>query len=192
MICLDAVFKRPHLDSFWEFCFERFNVGIWSTKHYDNLLRVVQFLLPTFEEKLLFIWDGSRSTKTKIYTIDNKKPIEFKYLRKFWESNGPCKFWVKGYFNESNTLLVDDSPYKAFLNHVSLSSSFFVSHYLSHYQLLILILFKLQKNTAIFPPSYNHKGEGDNFLGELCFGLWNLRDFTICRSGWEGIQCSLS
>ncbi|CAH1444100.1 unnamed protein product [Lactuca virosa] len=110
----DSIFKRPHLDSFWEFCFERFNVDIRSTKYKINVLAVVEFLLPNFNEKLLFIWDVSRCTKTKMNTIDNnKKPIEFKYLGKFWESNGPYKSWIKGDFNKLNTLLVDDSPLKS-------------------------------------------------------------------------------
>ncbi|KAL4563330.1 hypothetical protein LXL04_027371 [Taraxacum kok-saghyz] len=41
------------------------------------------------------IWiDGSRCTKTNMKIIDNNnKLIEFKYMGKFWESNGPCKSW---------------------------------------------------------------------------------------------------
>lgn len=44
-----------------------------------------------------------------------------KDLKKIWDKDGPNNAWVKGTFHESNTLLVDDSPYKALLNPVRLS-----------------------------------------------------------------------
>lgn len=54
-------------------------------------------------------------------TLENKhKCLVLKDLRKIWENDGPNKSWVKGSFNESNTLLVDDSPYKALVNPVRL------------------------------------------------------------------------
>lgn len=42
-----------------------------------------------------------------------------KELRKLWEKGEPGLPWEKGEFNESNTLLLDDSPYKALMNPVS-------------------------------------------------------------------------
>ncbi|PNX88545.1 NLI interacting factor-like phosphatase [Trifolium pratense] len=50
-------------------------------------------------------------------TLENKrKPLVFKDLRKIWDKYDPNLPWEKGYYNESNTLLLDDSPYKALLN----------------------------------------------------------------------------
>lgn len=43
----------------------------------------------------------------------------FKELRRLWEKRDPNLPWKKGDYDESNTLLVDDSPYKALLNPVS-------------------------------------------------------------------------
>ncbi|CAI9263047.1 unnamed protein product [Lactuca saligna] len=134
-----AIFKRPYLDGFLRFCFERFNVGIWSSRTKQVLYPVVDFLLGDLKKNLLFIWDNSFCTNTGMKTLEDKyKPMVFKDLRKIWLKNGLGNSWMEGTFNESNTLLLDDSPYKALLN---------------------------PKNTAIFPLSYSYKDKNDDFLG---------------------------
>ncbi|KAK0603677.1 hypothetical protein LWI29_007441 [Acer saccharum] len=56
--------------------------------------------------------DRSKCTKTKYYTSKTStKPLVLKELRKCWDDEV-----VKGKYNEFNTLLLDDSPYKALLN----------------------------------------------------------------------------
>ncbi|PQM36675.1 uncharacterized protein Pyn_25451 [Prunus yedoensis var. nudiflora] len=94
-----AVFKRPFCDDFLQFCFDRFNVGVWSSRTKKNVDMVVDFLLGDSRHKLLFCW---------------------------------------GEYNESNTLLLDDSPYKALRN---------------------------PANTAIFPYSYECRDRRDASLG---------------------------
>jgi len=47
-----------------------------------------------------------------------------KELRKLWEKLEPNLPWEKGDYNEANTLLLDDSPYKALVNPVSQSILF--------------------------------------------------------------------
>nr|GEU55894.1 hypothetical protein [Tanacetum cinerariifolium] len=109
------VFKRPYLDDFLSFCFDKFNVGIWSSRMKKNLDPVVNCLFGDLKKKLLFIWDASHCRNLGIRTLEDRyKCIVFKELRKVWEKT--CRTWVKGTFNESNTLLLDDSPYKALLN----------------------------------------------------------------------------
>lgn len=69
--------------------------------------------------------DYSHCTQTSFRTLENKhKPLVFKDLRKIWEKNDPNLPWEKGYFNETNTLLLDDSPYKALLNPVNKQTFF--------------------------------------------------------------------
>ncbi|KAE9466614.1 hypothetical protein C3L33_01463, partial [Rhododendron williamsianum] len=85
------IFKRPFCNDFLKFCFERFDVGIWSSR-----------------------------------------------TKKLWEKHDANLPWGKGCYNASNTLLLDDSPYKALLN---------------------------PKHTAIFPYSYDFKDSCDNSLG---------------------------
>ncbi|KAL8251195.1 hypothetical protein R6Q59_034888 [Mikania micrantha] len=134
-----AVFKRPYLDDFLCFCFERFNVGIWSSRKMKTLRPLVRFLLGDLKMKLIFMWDGSKCTNSGVKTLEVKhKCVVAKDLRKVWDLDGFCNRWVKGTFHESNTLLVDDSPYKGLLN---------------------------PKHTGIFPASFKYTNKDDDFLG---------------------------
>ncbi|RXH69194.1 hypothetical protein DVH24_036978 [Malus domestica] len=81
-----AIFKRPFYLDFLKFCFE----------HFEDL---------------------SHCTATGFRTLENKhKTLVFKELRRIWEKQDPSLPWEKGAYNESNTVLLDDSPYKALLN----------------------------------------------------------------------------
>ncbi|GAB2270138.1 hypothetical protein Dimus_005046 [Dionaea muscipula] len=112
-----GVFKRPFCDQFLKFCFERFDVGVWSSRTRKNVEMVVSFLMGSCKEKLLFCWDQSHCTETGYYTIQNKnKPLVLKELKKLWSKQVPDLPWEMGDYNESNTLLLDDSPYKALRN----------------------------------------------------------------------------
>ncbi|CAI9758703.1 unnamed protein product [Fraxinus pennsylvanica] len=134
-----AVFRRPYCNDFLKFCFENFDVAIWSSRSKKVIDNVVNYLLGDLRHKLLFCWDMSHSTQTRFNTLENKhKPLVMKELKKIWEKYDPRLPWEKGYYNESNTLLLDDSPYKALLNPL---------------------------HTAIFPYSYNYKDKSDNSLG---------------------------
>ncbi|KAI4387829.1 hypothetical protein MLD38_000226 [Melastoma candidum] len=134
-----AVFKRPFCLDFLKFCFEHFDVGIWSSRTRKNVQKVVDYLLGDLKDRLLFCWDISHCTVTEFKTLENKhKPIVFKDVRRLWEKYDPDLPWEKGYYDQSNTLLLDDSPYKALLN---------------------------PPNTAVFPHSYCFKHNGDTALG---------------------------
>lgn len=74
------------------------------------------FLLSLFR----LFQDLSHCTPTGFKTLENKhKTLVFKDLKKLWEKQDPDLPWEMGEYNESNTLLLDDSPYKALLNPVS-------------------------------------------------------------------------
>ncbi|KAJ0098800.1 hypothetical protein Patl1_21692 [Pistacia atlantica] len=134
-----AVFKRPFCVDFLRFCFERFEVGVWSSRNKKNVERVVDFLMGDMKHKLLFCWDQSHCTATRLSTLENKhKALVFKELRRIWERDDPNLPWKKGDYHETNTLLLDDSPYKALLN---------------------------PPYTAIFPCSYTFRDKSDNSLG---------------------------
>ncbi|XP_048135834.1 uncharacterized protein LOC115743462 [Rhodamnia argentea] len=134
-----AVFKRPFVDDFLQFCFEKFAVGVWSSRTERNVVPVVDFLMGDSKERLLFCWDQSHCTATKFTTIENRdKPLVLKELRKLWDKLEPNLPWEKGVYNDSNTLLLDDSPYKALRN---------------------------PPNTGIFPYSYHYRDAQDDSLG---------------------------
>uniref|UniRef100_A0A7C9ECY2 Mitochondrial import inner membrane translocase subunit TIM50 n=1 Tax=Opuntia streptacantha TaxID=393608 RepID=A0A7C9ECY2_OPUST len=134
-----AVFTRPFCSDFLGFCLERFNVAIWSSRSRKIIDRLINYLMGDMKHKLTFCWDLSHCTESNFKTLENKhKALVFKELRKVWENHSPDYPWEKGYFNESNTLLLDDTPYKALLN---------------------------PPHTAIFPYSYNFKDRADSALG---------------------------
>lgn len=61
--------------------------------------------------------DQSECTNTGMCTLDEShKPLFLKELHRLW--NGQGLPWPKGYYSCINTLLIDDSPYKALRNPV--------------------------------------------------------------------------
>ncbi|CAJ2648592.1 unnamed protein product [Trifolium pratense] len=133
------VYKRPFCDSFLQFCFDKFHVGVWSSRAKCNVDEVIKCLMGKSASRLLFCWNQSHCTTTKFSTVENKdKPLVLKELRKLWDKLEPGLPWEKGEFHESNTLLLDDSPYKALVN---------------------------PKYTAIFPYSYRYYHTRDSALG---------------------------
>ncbi|PUZ69782.1 hypothetical protein GQ55_2G138800 [Panicum hallii var. hallii] len=133
------VFRRPYYDDFLRFCFQNFELGIWSSRKRENVSIVVNILMRNFKQHLLFRWDMSYCTVTGCNTVDNKnKPLVLKELKKLWNKEDPKLPWKKGEFSPSNTLLVDDSPYKALCN---------------------------PPNTAIFPHPYSYRNQSDDSLG---------------------------
>ncbi|CAJ1833861.1 unnamed protein product, partial [Sphenostylis stenocarpa] len=112
-----ALFKRPFYLDFLNFCFEKFEVAVWSSRTRKNIDTVIDYLMGNMKQRLLFCWDLSYCTETSFKTLENNfKPLVLKDLRKIWEKHDSNLPWEKGYYNESNTLLLDDSPYKALLN----------------------------------------------------------------------------
>ncbi|XP_027349188.1 uncharacterized protein LOC113860857 [Abrus precatorius] len=143
------VFKRPFSEEFMQFCLERFEVGIWSSAVEKNIDAALNYALGASKSKLLFVWDQYRCTNSGFKSLEIKyKPLFFKELSEVWDN-------VKkgGPYSASNTLLIDDKPYKALLN---------------------------PPNSAIFPDSYMPKDEADDTVldpkGELCLYLNNLAD----------------
>ncbi|MED6180133.1 hypothetical protein PIB30_007289 [Stylosanthes scabra] len=131
-----ALFQRPFYSEFLKFCFEKFEVAVWSSRKKKNVKQVLDYLMADMKEKLLFYWDASHCTGTNFITLENKhKKVLFKDLRNVWEKRDPNLPWEKGYFNESNTLLLDDSPYKALLN---------------------------PPHTSVFPLSFSYRNKSDD------------------------------
>ncbi|KAK6152631.1 hypothetical protein DH2020_012270 [Rehmannia glutinosa] len=142
----------PSVMIFWSFVFR---ILMWAYGHQDPstpqtvllpflilmiiIDKVVDYLLGDRKDKLLFCWDMTHSTQTGSNTLENsRKPLVCKELRKIWDFDDPNMRWKKGDYNESNTLLLDDSPYKALLNPL---------------------------HTAIFPYSYRFVDKNDKSLG---------------------------
>ncbi|KAK7378735.1 hypothetical protein VNO80_04182 [Phaseolus coccineus] len=137
------VFRRPFSGEFMKFCLERFEVGIWSSAMEHNIDAALAYAIGPLRKNILFVWDQRQCTDSGFKSLENAcKPLFFKEVSKVWEN-------VKkgGPFSASNTLLIDDNPYKAFLN---------------------------PDNSAIFPESYDVNDDADRALDprrELCLYL---------------------
>ncbi|XP_045793503.1 ubiquitin-like domain-containing CTD phosphatase 1 [Trifolium pratense] len=133
-----AIFTRPFYQEFLKFCFEKFDVAVWSSRTKKNVDSIVDYLFGDMKQKLIFCWDMSHCTDTGFKTPENMyKPIVFKDLRKIWLNYYPNLPWERGYYNMSNTLLLDDSPYKALLNY---------------------------EQNSIFPNTFSYLNQNDNSL----------------------------
>ncbi|BAS99740.1 Os07g0109300, partial [Oryza sativa Japonica Group] len=139
IVCV-PVFTRPYCDDFLRFCFENFELGIWSSRLKANVDSVVNIIMKKdMKQSLLFCWDMSKCTGTGFKTLENKnKPLVLKELKKLWNKEDPDLPWEQEEFSPSNTLLVDDSPYKALGN---------------------------PPHTAIFPHPYSYLNKKDDSLG---------------------------
>ncbi|KAI3738183.1 hypothetical protein L2E82_28203 [Cichorium intybus] len=105
------VYKRPFCESFLKFCFERFEVGLWSSAMEHNIETVLTQLIGELKNKFLFSWDQNQCTKTRFTCFGSKhKPLFLKELKYIWE-----KKYSSGEYSSSNTLLITD-PEKALLN----------------------------------------------------------------------------
>ncbi|KFK36532.1 hypothetical protein AALP_AA4G136300, partial [Arabis alpina] len=63
--------------------------------------------------------DMSQCTKTTAKCLENnQKHVVFKDLSMIWDSHLFDLPWKKGDYSERNTVLLDDSPYKALLTPV--------------------------------------------------------------------------
>lgn len=99
------VWKRPHVESFLDWLLERFSVAIWSSAMQHNVEALIEWTLGKERRgRLAFEWDQSRCPQEK-HPTHSHKPLFLKPLQDVWTQ---YPTW-----NESNTLLVDDSPLKA-------------------------------------------------------------------------------
>ena len=95
---------RPNLDAFLNFCFEHFNVAIWSAGDEDYVNKIVGYIFKDRQNQLLFIWSKKKCTIiVKTYNFYEQIIIRIKNLKKIWRKKGIN-------FDKTNTLILDDTP----------------------------------------------------------------------------------
>ena len=112
------VYARPHVRDFLRWCAQRFHVVMWSTALRENIEPIIAAafgddgsLAPAA------IFDQSDCTDTGVGHPDNKhKPMLIKRLSVLWADQRLAAGVPGVAFGPSNTLLIDDSPYKAIDN----------------------------------------------------------------------------
>ena len=91
------VYQRPFLNEFIEFCFEHFEVAIWTTATRSYANEILQTILKT-DQKLQFLWTRERCT----LSFDEEE-------REHYFVKRMSKIRRCGYKLES-VIVVDDSP----------------------------------------------------------------------------------
>ncbi|GJZ81501.1 uncharacterized FCP1 homology domain-containing protein-like protein [Tanacetum coccineum] len=98
------VYKRPYCEEFLKFCFERFEVGLWSSAREHNLTGVLTNVIGELKSKFLFTWDQKQCMDTGFKCLDNKdKPLFLKELSHLWEKKYSDLPWRVGEYSSSNT-----------------------------------------------------------------------------------------
>jgi hypothetical protein len=104
--------ERPHAKTFINYCLDAFHVAIWSSARPDNVHKMVeQLLTPEQREQVLVVWgrdsfglsEGDYNAKVQVY----------KRLTTVWTNPRVMAAHPQahkgGLWNQSNTILVDDS-----------------------------------------------------------------------------------
>ncbi|KAF5712904.1 hypothetical protein FMUND_8182 [Fusarium mundagurra] len=104
--------ERPHAKTFMKYCLDAFHVAIWSSARPENVNRMVeQLLTPEQRERVLVVWgrdsfglsEGDYNAKVQVY----------KRLTTVWTNPrvraAHPQAHKGGLWNQSNTILVDDS-----------------------------------------------------------------------------------
>jgi len=108
------VWKRPDIDEFLEWCFEHYDVGVWSASGSEYVHSVLTHIIADhLRSKVKFIWTSIRCTrKYQQQSLDISMPITIKRLKKLWrrKKSGSYNPDSVGSYNRRNTLIVDDTP----------------------------------------------------------------------------------
>ena len=102
-----AIFARPHLRDFLQWCTEHFVVVVWSTAQRKNLEPMVKLAFEGLPPPALVL-DQTDCTATG--QSDGDRPLMLKELSRLWAH--PQLLAVAGSYGAADTILVDDSPYK--------------------------------------------------------------------------------
>ncbi|KAL3839752.1 hypothetical protein ACJIZ3_024343 [Penstemon smallii] len=106
------VFKRPFCTEFLKFCFDRFEVALWSSAREHNIDSVLNNITGGMRNKLLFVWGQEECTDSGFGCLNKEeKPLFLKELKDLWENKN-----YKEKYSASNTLLIDDEPHTCLLN----------------------------------------------------------------------------
>lgn len=106
------IWLRPGLKDFLDYIFEHFEVAIWSSAAKHNLDPLVEEIFGEYRERLLFVADQDYCQKVVPHdSIAKSKPLFLKNLDKAWAFSA-----LKGRYDATNTLIVDDSDEKMINN----------------------------------------------------------------------------
>ena len=97
---------RPDAEYFLNFCFEFFEVWIWSCHPLKKAQHIMEMCFPTQYHKFKIVMD-------KKYCQNSNFMIGYK---RAYHKNLPVIWELFDYLNEGNTILFDDTPYRVMWN----------------------------------------------------------------------------
>lgn len=101
------IYKRPYLDAFIKFCFQHFNVAVWTSSGAIYAQEIIVNIFPN-PEQLAFIWTAEKCTPK--FNLETYQYDSIKNLKKVKN---------KG-FSLEQVVVVDDSPEKHIHNYGNL------------------------------------------------------------------------
>lgn len=107
---------RPHAQKFLQYCIDTFSVIIWSSAKSQNVVPMCQSILnPSLRQKIIAIW--GRETFGLSNADFNARVQCYKRLTKLWDdpqiASSHPEARTGGRWNQTNTVLIDDSSEKA-------------------------------------------------------------------------------
>ena len=93
---------RPDAEYFLKFCFEFFEVWIWSCHHLKKVQHIINMRFPKQSDKFKILLD---------YKYCQKSDFMIGYKR-FYHKNLPIIWELFDYLDGSNTIIFYDSPYQ--------------------------------------------------------------------------------
>lgn len=94
-------YARPHHEAFFKFIFEHFHVMVWSSARVNSVSYMCK-VFGNYQSQLIMMWHRSHFDLDQTSFYSNAKT--YKQLEKIWS--------LKPEFNATNTIVLDDSPYK--------------------------------------------------------------------------------
>lgn len=132
------LYRRPGLDEFLRFLFANFDVAVWSSQQPQNVVPAVMHAFGNYARHLTFVFSQADCEEI-IHPGDGQEHPETlfaKPLERVWEMSSS--------YDEHNTILVDDCPFKSSLN---------------------------PERTRLCPPRWTHDHDDDTGLIEIACTL---------------------
>ena len=100
--------QKPDADRFMQWCFERFDVFIWTCANKVNANRILRCFMPFHMQRYKGVLTQEHCTEENKFQRITNKPVFYKKLIVFWDTYPQ--------YTPTNTIMVDDSEYKTLWN----------------------------------------------------------------------------
>lgn len=94
-------YKRNGLDKFIEFCFQHFDVAVWTAAGEDYAQHIISNIFGSHASNLKFIYTSNKCSHK--YDPEIMERYCFKRLKKIWNKKN-------NEFTRYNTIIIDDNP----------------------------------------------------------------------------------